>query len=172
MATESLDLLHQKSLDLLQEKESLDKNKIGLIIFKNASERGPYAHFIEKNIQLAKVDNLEEKIDQMGTTYFIILGQGGSFHQGLFGPLPFLQETRNLSLIYSIILPDSSQDDPRFGNKSYIYFCYVFPSEYSYLIPQEKIKEVIENFTKKITDFSELTNQFFENICENIKNEI
>lgn len=170
LATESLDLLQQRSLNLLQQKESIDKKELGLIIFKNASERGPYAHFVENSLLNSSNDDYLEKINQIGTTYFIILGQGGSYHQGLFGPLPFLHETKKLALIFAFILPDSSQNDPRFGNKSYIYFCYVFPTEYSYIIPQEKIKELIEKVSKEISDFSELSSQFFENLCEKIKN--
>ncbi|MFW9992994.1 MAG: hypothetical protein ACFFD4_13205, partial [Candidatus Odinarchaeota archaeon] len=90
------------------------------------------------------------------------VGQGGRHNEGLYGPLPVPARDRSLdysALIYSKLLPDKNQQDPRMKGKNFIMICFLYPQEYEAFLSSRRlyIKEKHDKFIGDITDISEIT---------------
>ncbi|MHA2496691.1 MAG: tetratricopeptide repeat protein [Candidatus Hodarchaeales archaeon] len=107
----------------------------------------------------------KKKVDEfflkVGIYYTTALGQGGSFHQGLYGPLPL---TANYSsLVYSRVLPDRTQTDPRMPGKTYAILCVGYPRDQEGIFADRKtLTKVFEEHTSKIGDISEINLEFLD----------
>lgn len=107
----------------------------------------------------------KKKVDEfflkVGIYYTTALGQGGSFHQGLYGPLPL---TSNYSsLVYSRVLPDRTQTDPRMPGKTYAILCVGYPRDREGIFADRKtLTKIFEEHTSKIGDISEINLEFLD----------
>lgn len=112
-----------------------------------------------------------KQIHQIASLYSISLGQGQAYHEGLFGPLPF-GETDLRSIIFTRII-SKREETEEVETNNYVLFCLVFPREMMPLFYDRKRVEIFftEN-TDHITSLTQITQEFLQNLHENIIAEI
>ncbi|MFW9991200.1 MAG: hypothetical protein ACFFD4_03995 [Candidatus Odinarchaeota archaeon] len=84
--------------------------------------------------------------------YSMALGQGNHYHEGLYGPLPALG-TEYRSLLYSVLVKDEGQKDPRMDKKNYLVLCFFY---------HEKLEEAV---SKSRIELEKALRSFFANNC-------
>ncbi|MFX0113350.1 MAG: tetratricopeptide repeat protein [Candidatus Hodarchaeota archaeon] len=139
---------------------SNDLSNIFLLVIR-MMQLGPDV-FLSQELPFAKKD-LEKFYLEVGIYYTTALGQGGSFHQGLYGPLPLTSDFS--SLVYARVLPDRTQIDPRMPGKTYAIFCVGYPKgQESIFADRKTLNEVFEERTSKLSDISEISLSFLDDI--------
>lgn len=108
----------------------------------------------------------------MAVSFMTTLGQGDQYHEGLYGPLP-VPFSGYSSMVYSKIILDSSQTDPRLKGKTFSVFCMLYPQQYSILFYDRKtITETFEKRIKQLNSLTELSEGFLAEIRKEIFNKI
>lgn len=117
-----------------------------------------------------KKDDLDEFFLKVGIYYTTALGQGGAFHEGLYGPLPLSAPQPNyVSLVYSRVLPDRTQLDPRMPGRTYTVFCVGYPrGQESIFLERSALSQIFEEKTSQLSDLSELTRDDLDNLRSSI----
>ncbi|MFQ5981272.1 MAG: tetratricopeptide repeat protein [Candidatus Heimdallarchaeota archaeon] len=114
-----------------------------------------------------KNDDLDEFELKVGIYYTTALGQGGAFHEGLYGPLPLT--TNYVSLVYSRVLPDKTQADPRMPGRTYTVFCVGYPrGKESIFLERPVVSQIFEEKMSQLSDLSELTRDDLDNLRSSI----
>lgn len=99
----------------------------------------------------------EQFIMRLGLFYFTALGQGGNYHQGFYGPLPVPNEKEHVSFVFSSIVSDQAQLDPRAGGQSYVLVCLVcHKSQVPKYMDRPAIEADFESKFAMIGDISEI----------------
>jgi hypothetical protein len=68
-------------------------------------------------------EDSEQFITKLGLFYFTAIGQGGDYHQGLYGPLPVPNDKEHVSFVFSALVADEAQLDVRAEGQSYVLVC-------------------------------------------------
>lgn len=134
------------------------------VVYKIDEKIGPTIHEVE-NVDMNNKE-MRKKIIFLGSLYSISLGQGHSYHEGIFGPLPFGQKNLR-SIIYTLMIDDPSQTNNRSKKKSYVLLCLVFKKK---IVPlffdQQKMANIFEQILLKITSIEEINKKFL-NVLRN-----
>ncbi|MCF2140064.1 MAG: tetratricopeptide repeat protein [Candidatus Lokiarchaeota archaeon] len=168
-------LIH-KIINLLQDplypfKESpiLDKNfdEIAMVVYKIDEKIGP---MIYETINLDISEPIyQAKVLHSGSLYSITLGQGQLYHQGLFGPLPFIN-TEKSALIYSQTIRDITQKEKRTKNHAYFLFALIYPENLNVIFyERNKLNQIFTNEIERISEARDITLDFLENLLRIIK---
>ncbi|WP_457559574.1 tetratricopeptide repeat protein [Candidatus Harpocratesius sp.] len=168
-------LIH-KIINLLQDpiypfKESpfLDKDidEIAIVVYKIDEKIGP---MIYKTINLDIAEPIyQAKVLHSGSLYSITLGQGQLYHQGLFGPLPFINTDKS-ALIYSQTIKDITQKEKRTKKHAYFLFALVYPENLNVIFyERNKLSQIFMNELKRIDEARDITYDFLENLLKTIK---
>ncbi len=105
-----------------------------------------------------------------GALYTSTLGQGQTYHQGLFGPFPFGKQNLR-SLVYSKLINDPSQK--RNKGTIFVLVCFVFKKNIVPLFYDRiKIEIIFKNWLKKNTHINDLNQTSIENIYNLINSEL
>ncbi|MFW9914720.1 MAG: hypothetical protein ACFFGZ_03830 [Candidatus Thorarchaeota archaeon] len=114
---------------------------------------------------LAIVDELSEflgedsdqYIAKLGLFYFTAIGQGGEYHQGLYGPLPVPNDKEHVSFVFASLVVDRAQLDERAGGQSYTLICLLCPrSQIPKYIDRAAIEESMSSIMNPLKDVSEI----------------
>ncbi len=96
-------------------------------------------------------------IGKLGLIYFTALGQGNDYHRGFFGPLPIPNKQDYVSFVYTTIVTDRQQTDPRAKGKSYVIVCLIFlKSDVPKFLDRECVETTFEDVFAAIADVSEI----------------
>ncbi len=107
--------------------------------------------------------------DLIRSTYALtaVFGQGSSYFEGLFGPIPISKSI--VAMVYTKILPDSQSPDERFNGRNYGIYLLLLPFEYR--IPtqiRECLKKLLDNWFGAVSDVRLLTSEWFQELREEI----
>ncbi|MHA1585519.1 MAG: tetratricopeptide repeat protein [Promethearchaeota archaeon] len=141
-----------------------------IVTFKNDENLGPVIHKVDN----VDINDLEwyKKILLVGSLYSITLGQGHSYHEGLFGPLPFGEKDLS-SIIYSLLIKDMSQVQKRAREQSYLLICLVFDKKMEPIFyDRQKLQEIFDNQTKDLKSIKEVDKTFLEFLRKKILSEM
>ena len=97
-------------------------NDISLLMY-HFTPTGPNLYYATNDTSLDKL-----MISNLGVLLTMMIGQGHSYFEGLYGPLP-LQKTNSLILCYTTFLIDPNNSDPRFGGQNFIVYALVYPND-------------------------------------------
>ncbi|WP_371806205.1 tetratricopeptide repeat protein [Candidatus Lokiarchaeum ossiferum] len=105
-----------------------------------------------------------------GSLYTSALGQGQTYHQGLFGILPFGQ--RNLrSLIFAITLNDSSQKQERQHKKAYFLFTLIFSEKLKpFFQDRQKLESIFQEEIENVGDINLIDEKWLGDLRKKILN--
>lgn len=118
--------------------------------------------------------NRPEELDEiqgmrMATFVSVSIGQGGDYHQGLFGPLPISAPSQFLALIYSHLVKDESNKDKRLADSNLAFMTILVPEKIiRFFNDRSIIQAIISNNLEKITSLPEIT----EEVLFKVKKEI
>ncbi|UYP46125.1 hypothetical protein NEF87_002410 [Candidatus Lokiarchaeum ossiferum] len=144
------------------EREMIEK--IGILLI-SISDLGPDI--------IAGIDRPEELDEiqgmRMATFISVSIGQGGEYHQGLFGPLPISAPNQSLALISSHIIKDKTNKDKRLADSNLALMTILVPEKIiRFFNDRSIIQTIISNNLEEITSLAEIT----EEILYNVKTEI
>ncbi len=132
------------------------------IIFYKMTEKGPVSlfseHYINYNLML-----------ESGIYFYTAIGQGIRYRTGLFGPLPFGEETGRVSLIYSAIVDDSDFEGSRLKGKNYILIAFLGKGNEIDLIEKHRLIEKVEEEMKNLPDLAEFEEEDFQAFVSSIR---
>ncbi len=101
-----------------------DLQQILMLSFKLDGKMGPTFQHCSDPARLQ--NDWTTRLQNISSIYYLTIGQGSAYHQGLFGPFPFL-DLESRALVYASFLADDSLTDPRLQNENYIFLVLVFP---------------------------------------------
>lgn len=128
------------------------------------------------------------QIYQIASLYSISIIQGNTYHEGLFGPLPF-GETDLRSIVYTFRIPSegekklnpspnlksqiSTNMDSLVAESEIVIICMAFPKEMMPLfLDRTKVEVIFAKQSESISKFSQITKSFLKSMHENIIAEI
>lgn len=149
-----------------QSVTNVDVNQIFMLAYKVDEMMGPIIH---------KVLNIEEddpkyfkQIILSGALYSSALGQGQSYHKGLFGPFPF-GEGNLRSLVYSHVVFDTSQIQKRNQGSVFVLLCMIFRQQLSPLFYNlSRVEEIFNSYLDKVHFINEITEELLQQISNNV----
>ncbi|MFW9996018.1 MAG: PleD family two-component system response regulator [Candidatus Odinarchaeota archaeon] len=128
-------------------------SKCPLSIF-SASEKGPKLVYSDTLPWGSKNESI---LTKAGIFFSAALGQGTSYHQGIFGPLPVADVPDHSAIIYCKILEDKLAEDPRRKTATYTLFCIFYPNESQvFFLDRFRLKEIFDDSLKRTMDVTEL----------------
>ncbi len=118
-------------------------NQIG-IAFLYLSDLGP-----QVEIKYSKNSEIENKIDEtLAALVITLVGQGSSYHEGLFGPVPIPSVDNITGIIYSKMMKGDIQDS-RMGGSSLGVLLITAPYKIMEIMPKrEEIIDIFQPFIK------------------------
>lgn len=129
-----------------------DLEKTFMVTYKVNDQMGP-SIFVVENIDESD-PKLNAELTQFGTLYAVGLGAGHSYHEGLFGPIPFGGENQR-ALIYACQIEDPLQQDDRAKGESYVLFTLIFPEKMvPFFFDRQKLNRL---FAKKVSELADAT---------------
>ncbi|MHA2298674.1 MAG: tetratricopeptide repeat protein [Candidatus Hodarchaeales archaeon] len=134
-----------------------DLEQIYILAFKQ-SRLGPDIHAGDAGE--LPFDDKQDVLTAMPVFFVTAVGQGGRHNEGLYGPLPVPTKHGNYSaLIYTKLISDENQTDPRMKGKNFVMICILYPHDFETFLSTKRlrIKEVSDNFTANVTDVKEIT---------------
>ncbi|MFW9991146.1 MAG: tetratricopeptide repeat protein [Candidatus Odinarchaeota archaeon] len=148
---------HRKDYALLNE---FDLDQFYVTVFKH-DIYGPQV-FITEDLPLR---NTDEALMSIGVFYTTAIGQGNRHHQGLFGPLPVVDNEEFTSLIHARDHKDSGQKDAREKGKSYCLFCIFYHGKFASLFyNRENINAAFENVLITLDDLQHINPEFLRKL--------
>ena len=79
-------------------------------------------------------DNQDAFLRRLGAFHMTIVGQGDTYAEGLFGPLPVYGYPDYLSYVFSFLMADPTIEDERSGGITYSLMVLFFPKDFSIAI--------------------------------------
>ncbi|MHA2272084.1 MAG: hypothetical protein ACXACI_09495 [Candidatus Hodarchaeales archaeon] len=102
-------------------------------------------------------EDSDQYIAKLGLFYFTAIGQGGEYHQGLFGPLPVPNDKEHVSFVFASLVADKAQLDDRAAGQSYTLVCLLCPrSQVPKYMDRAAIEESLSNIMNPLKDVSEI----------------
>jgi tetratricopeptide (TPR) repeat protein len=146
--------------------KKLSSDQLGLIIWK-ISRIGP--EVIQQTIPstLIEPEKLNFVIPYIGPLFMGILGQGGEYHEGIYGPLPFTVPGRPIeALLASKVVPDSQQTDERQKGTNFTLVGILYPKGLN--LARYDLEEIIKIWWTELKDLSELKEENLFSLKEEI----
>lgn len=110
---------------------------------------------------------------RVATFITVSIGQGGEYHEGLFGPLPLSSPKNYLAIIYSHILKDEKAKDQRLQQSNLALLTLFIPEALiKFFNNRQHIQEIINFSIQDVESLSEISDQILEKITTNIIGEI
>ncbi|UYP46771.1 hypothetical protein NEF87_003056 [Candidatus Lokiarchaeum ossiferum] len=111
------------------------------------------------------IENESIVLEKIAMYYSVMLGQGNSTNQGLYGPLPIPNSPNHVSIVYTFYLPNKNAQDPRLQANTYGIISFLMPEPFAkFFADREKINEKITHEISQIKDISEITRTTISNI--------
>ncbi|HKZ42843.1 MAG TPA: hypothetical protein VJ044_17905, partial [Candidatus Hodarchaeales archaeon] len=105
----------------------------------------------------------EEELMRGSIAIALAIGQGKSYHQGLFGPFPI--NTRSNGIVFSAFLRDTAPVDSRADGKNYTFYVLLLPQEFRMSVnAQDRLGRILKEWTAKDTDVRELNTECFADL--------
>ena len=125
-------------------------SEISLLMYHFTST-GPNLYYAANDTNLDKLT-----ISNLGVLLTMMIGQGHSYFEGLYGPLP-LQKSNSLVLCYTTFLLDPNNTDPRFGGQNFIVYALVYPNEVerTLLYDRRRLVSILNEYCAKYTSVSQ-----------------
>ncbi|MFX0065598.1 MAG: hypothetical protein ACFFC7_25785 [Candidatus Hermodarchaeota archaeon] len=151
---------------LLDISTKLDGLSFACLAFKDWGST-PIAHY---NMHFV-TGQPNEMLNKLGIFFMTSLGQGDSYYEGLYGPLPVNGYKEHLAYLYGFSVNDTSINDERAENIAYTILIIFFPRYLvSYLQSAFKIiSKVLTRTFSDIKDVKELTLPLLCNIKDELK---
>ena len=139
---------------------------IGIMIFKH-SNRGPI--LLQKDKESLKEFN-STYLESIGIFYSVAIGQGGRWHEGLFGPLPFGESGNYSSLIFTKQIADKNAVDKRMRQKNFLIIVLIMNQKVvgPLISIREEINSIILKQLETLSDISEVNEKIVIKIKSNI----
>lgn len=117
-------------------------------------------------VESIKIDLKDEQKNAMvlhaGSLFSITLGQGQQYHQGLFGPLPF-GENSSYALVYAKTIADRTQKEKRTHGRAYFLFSLVYPRKMNLVFyDRKKLSRIFENVLDEIKEAEDISKNLLE----------
>ena len=154
--------------------EEGDVDEISLVAYKVDEKMGP---IVLNSVNIAKEDpTTHAELILCGSIYATTLGQGGSYHTGLFGVLPFGNRDMR-AFIYTTITQDSSQVSLRSNHESYVLLTLIFPEKFLQLFSDRvKLKAIFTSHVNSVhnavnmsqTWLKVLRDEIIQSFCSNL----
>ncbi|MHA2296578.1 MAG: response regulator [Candidatus Hodarchaeales archaeon] len=85
------------------------------------------------------------------------IGQGDSYHTGMFGPLPVPEVMDHSVMIYSKILEDKNTMDPRSRTATFTLFSIFYPNDSTvFFLDRFRLKDIFDQSLKPLVDILEI----------------
>ncbi|MFX0113985.1 MAG: hypothetical protein ACFFB3_05525, partial [Candidatus Hodarchaeota archaeon] len=102
-------------------------------------------------------EDSEQFIAKLGLFYFTAIGQGGDYHQGLYGPLPVPNDKEHVAFVFSTLVADEAQLDVRAEGQSYVLVCLLCQKAHvPKFIDRPLIEASFADFFTNLEDISEI----------------
>ncbi|MBD3192877.1 MAG: tetratricopeptide repeat protein [Candidatus Heimdallarchaeota archaeon] len=151
-------------VDISIQEEDLEKTF--MVTYKVNDLTGP-SLFVVENIDTNDL-RLNAELTQFGTLYAVGLGAGHSYHEGLFGPIPFGGENQR-ALIYACQIEDPTQLDKRAKGESYILFTLIFPEKMvPFFFDRQKLNRVFSQKINELLDATQIQKDFLTDLRQQI----
>ena len=105
-----------------------------------------------------------------GAYYYTALGQGRQYSRGLFGPLPFGEQTTPaVAIIYAAQVSDTSRADPRLSNQTYFMIALIYSPEDASIVDRTHLEQELGRITGEIRDLATMTAENFSEMVIQIR---
>ncbi len=143
-----------------------DFDNIFLVGYKIDEKIGPFIHSCSKPIE--NDPNWENVLQNISSIFYLAIGQGSAYHQGLYGPFPVM-EKRMRALVYACFFKDPDMHDPRLNHQNYYLISLIFPQKMSPLFyNQQQLTSIFDEFHGKIEDINQITQSKFQQLKKHI----
>jgi hypothetical protein len=132
-----------------------------IILFK-MTQKGPAPIFWEHSMNY-------DLLAECAVYFYTAIGQGFRYRTGLFGPLPFGDDTNNIALVYTTLVNDSALEIPRMKGENYIMLAFIAKTNEMDLIERNKILEIIEIEILKINDLARFREDDFQRFVKSLR---
>ncbi|TXT58441.1 MAG: membrane protein of unknown function [Promethearchaeota archaeon] len=129
-----------------------------IILFK-MTRKGPTPVFWEHPMNY-------DVLLECGVYFYTAVGQGLRYLTGLFGPLPFGDDSKHIALIYTTLMKDSAFEIPRMKGQNYIMFAFIAKTDKIDFLERNKFLEIIQNETSKIKDLAGFNDDEFQEFAK------
>ncbi|MFW9995002.1 MAG: hypothetical protein ACFFD4_23375 [Candidatus Odinarchaeota archaeon] len=106
-----------------------------LLAFKQTFN-GPSCFYAERDLDF--LPNGNHDIYKLGSFVSVGIGQGDSYNEGVFGPLPVLGTNWRM-LVIAMQLPDPEFVDVRAKGMNYVMFCFLYEVELERLMVEQRL---------------------------------
>lgn len=112
--------------------------------------------YLSDELDFSKTDKKLLEI-KLGVFFITAVGQGENSNEGLYGPLPFPDNSDYISIIYSCFMKDLENKDPRYKGNSYCLFIVTFPKQFeSYYSNRSFLTQIFRNFQEKFEKIQDI----------------
>jgi hypothetical protein len=142
--------------------------KIALTFIK-LTDSGPEVMLSETLPFLNPEDDQDAFLRRLGAFHMTIVGQGDTYAEGLFGPLPVYGYPDFLSYVFSFLMADPTLEDERSAGITYSLMVLFFPKDFSVAISSYySIQEIFNSAIRMIDDVIDINESFFAALREEL----
>ncbi|MFX0062944.1 MAG: hypothetical protein ACFFC7_12260 [Candidatus Hermodarchaeota archaeon] len=142
--------------------------KIALTFIK-LTDSGPEVMLSETLPFLNPEDNQDAFLRRLGAFHMTIVGQGDTYAEGLFGPLPVYGYPDYLSYVFSFLMADPTLEDERSAGITYSLMVLFFPKDFSIAISSYySIQEIFNSAIRMLDDVMDINESFFAALREEL----
>ncbi|MFX1254778.1 MAG: hypothetical protein ACFFCZ_24415 [Promethearchaeota archaeon] len=149
----------------LNSSEELESISLAVITFK---DWGPDVNCFEN---LAWENRPAAFLAKLGVFYMTIIGQGSSYHHGLYGPVPVHSHPDREAYLFGFSVHDESIKDKRANKTAYSILTVFFPKNLKNVLhsSRETISKLLVRVIGEIEDINQLTPKTLEEIKRILK---
>ncbi|MFX1538400.1 MAG: hypothetical protein ACFFDI_29770 [Promethearchaeota archaeon] len=149
----------------LNSSEELEPISLAVITFK---DWGPDVNCFEN---LTWENQPAAFLAKLGVFYMTIIGQGSSYHHGLYGPVPVHSHSDREAYLFGFSVYDDSIKDKRANGTAYSILTVFFPKSLKNVLhsSRETINKLLSRVIGEIENIDQLTPKSLEEIKEILK---
>ncbi|MFX0093885.1 MAG: hypothetical protein ACFFBD_19255 [Candidatus Hodarchaeota archaeon] len=167
-AEKKLRLLTESMEETFPQVQTIELPNIALSFIKLA-DYGPEIVLTENLPFLNPEEDQESFLRRLGAFHMTIVGQGDSYSEGLFGPLPVYGTPQFLSYVYSFLIEDPTLEDERSEGYTYALGVLFFPKDFTVAVSSYyAVQEIFRDATRLISVASEIDKDFFASLREEL----
>ncbi|MFX1533800.1 MAG: hypothetical protein ACFFDI_06160, partial [Promethearchaeota archaeon] len=142
--------------------------KIALTFIK-LTDSGPEVMLSEILPFLNPEDDQDAFLRRLGAFHMTIVGQGDTYAEGLFGPLPVYGYPDYLSYVFSFLMADPTLEDERSAGITYSLIVLFFPKDFSVAVSSYySIQEIFNSTIRMLDDVIDINESFFAALREEL----
>ncbi|MFX1252937.1 MAG: hypothetical protein ACFFCZ_15125 [Promethearchaeota archaeon] len=139
------------------------------LTFIKLTDSGPEVMLSEILPFLNPEDDQDSFLRRLGAFHMTIVGQGDTYAEGLFGPLPVYGFPDYLSYVFSFLMADPTLEDERSAGITYSLMVLFFPKDFSVAISSYySIQEIFNSAIRMLDDVNDINDAFFAALREEL----